>query len=77
MKQLTSRPAGHFDGRNFMTRDVVAYYELRHGLGFAELAQGEGISRQPIFGVTVEPNRALGKLFQSKRAALDYIEALS
>jgi len=74
-------PRGVFRGKNFMTPDVLSYYKLR--VGYAELSEGTGINRQPIFGVTVRPDtwedgkQARSKMFQSKTAAMDYIESLS
>lgn len=68
---------GVFKGLNFMTPNVIMYYKLRKG--YAELSEGTGISRQPIFGVTVEPDtdRARSKMCQSKSEALAYIESMS
>jgi hypothetical protein len=79
-KLLSKRPPG-FDGQNFMTRDVLGYYKLR--VGYAELSEGRGMSNQPIFGVTVRPDQweegkqARSRLFQSRSAALNYIDELS
>ena len=75
-----SKPPGLFSGKNFMTPDVLGYYRLRKG--YAELSEGTGLSRQPIYGVTVQvrdgvPESAASQLFQSKQAALDHIRALS
>lgn len=70
-------PRGLFRGANFMTPDVLACYRLRRG--YAEISQGTGISRQPIFGVTVRPKDAPSRsqLFQSLAAARAYVEELS
>lgn len=68
-------PSGLFRGTNFMTPNISMYYRLREG--YAELSEGRGMSNQPIFGVTVRPEDGRSKLFQSKSAALDYIEELS
>jgi hypothetical protein len=72
-------PLGLFKGRNFMTPNITGYYKLRHG--YAELSRGEGIDRQPIYGVTVLPDPdSLGsrsKLFHSEQQARAYIEELS
>jgi hypothetical protein len=69
-------PVGLFKGVNFMTPNVVAYYELPGG-NFAEISEGRGMSNQPIFGVTVRPDSTKGKLFQSMAAALGYVEEMS
>lgn len=73
-----SPPRGLFQGNNFMTPRVLAYYKLRKG--YAELSEGEGMSRQPIFGVTVRPEPKgvrLSKLFQSRAEAERYIAEMS
>ena len=77
LKQRQSVPKGTFEGKNFMTPKVLSYYKLRKG--YAELSQGEGMKREPIFGVTVspDPERAISKLCFSRDEALRYIEALS
>lgn len=65
-------------GRNFMTPDILGFYKLREG--YAELSTGEGMSRQPVYGVTVipdEPVNARSKLCQSEQEALDYIRSMS
>lgn len=70
--------------KNIMTPTVLGYAKLRKGMGWAELSEGTGISRQPIFGVTVrsmddeqsKTNRDLSKLFQSRREAERHIEQL-
>jgi hypothetical protein len=72
------KPQGVFKGRNFMTPDVLMYFKLRKG--YAELSEGTGLNRQPIFGVTVEPDtpdRARSKVCQSKSEALAYIRSMS
>lgn len=74
----TNAPAGLFIGSNFMTPTILGYVKLRAGL-YAELSQGEGMSRQPIWGVTVRPDdgHKLSKGgYQSRRDAEDYIEEL-
>jgi hypothetical protein len=82
MKKV-SKPDGLFRGRNFMTPDVIAYYKLYKG--YAELSDGTGFNRQPIYGVTVQgygetldgiPDTA-SRMFRSKAEALSYIQALS
>lgn len=84
VKPRASIPAGYrklFKGENFMTPNRVGWFKLR--VGFAELSEGEGMSRQTIYGVTVRPDKwedgqqGLSRLFQSKAAAMDYIELLS
>jgi hypothetical protein len=75
-----SPPRGLFRGTNFMTPTVLAYFKLRHGSGWAELSEGRGMSNQLIYGVTVRPDTTeprRSKLFQSRSAAMDYIEELS
>lgn len=80
-------PRGIFRGTNFMTPDVIAYFKLRHGLGWAELTSGTGIEHEPIFGVTVRdymgedpgrntPGGNLSKMFFSEREAREYIKSL-
>jgi hypothetical protein len=82
MKKVT-KPDGLFRGRNFMTPDAIAYYQLYKG--YAELSEGTGMSRQTIYGVTVQgygetldgiPDSA-SRMFRSKSEALSYIKALS
>jgi hypothetical protein len=64
-----------------MTPNRLGYFKLR--VGYAELSQGRGMSQQPIFGVTVRPDvwedgkQARSRLFQSKAAAMEYIESLT
>jgi len=76
--QWTNAPAGLFIGQNFMTPRIIGYVKLKAGL-YAELSQGEGMSRQPIFGVTVRPDdeHKLSKGgYQSRQDAEEYIEEL-
>lgn len=70
-------PKGTFKGSNFMTPHVIAYYKLRKG--YAELSEGTGMSRQPIYGVTVHPDsdRTRSKLCHSHSEALEYIGSMS
>lgn len=75
-----SKPSGLFNGKNFMTPDIMAYYKLYKG--YAELSKGTGLKYQPIFGVTVQTHggeiaSTASRLFQSQQEALDYIKALS
>jgi len=76
-----AKPKGVFKGGNFMTPNVLGFYKLR--VGYAELSEGTGMDHQLIFGVTVRPDKweegkqARSKLFQSKAAAMEYIESLS
>lgn len=82
-----SAPRGVFPGKNFMTPHIEGYYKLREG--YAELSSGEGMTREPIFGVTVrglarandDVGRALererSKMFHSRKAAIDYIKEMS
>lgn len=73
-----------FPGRNFMTPAPIDYYvgEWRGRKVYVELSRGEGMSRQPIFGVTVRWDTGLpirldqgdpSNLFQSEAAARRYI----
>jgi len=81
VKPVGRVPSGLFEGDNFMTPNRLGFFKLR--VGYAELAEGRGMSQQPIFGVTVRPDKweegkqARSKLFQSKAAAMEYIESLS
>lgn len=75
-------PRGLFQGTNFMTPNVIGYFKLRKGLGYAELSHGTGINNQPIYGVTIRPRAANGSedlstLCQSRAEAERYIEGLS
>jgi len=76
-----ARPKGVFKGDNFMTPNALGYFKLR--VGHAELSEGRGMSQQAIFGVTVRPDKwedgkqARSQMFQSKAAAMEYIESLS
>jgi hypothetical protein len=71
---MSTPPAGLFEGRNFMTPDIVAYFNLGDGV-WAELSTGTGMSRQPIFGVTIrpDPGNKRSKMFQSRAQAMRYI----
>lgn len=66
-------------GPNIMTPDVEGYYSLADG-GVIELASGSGFAGpHRIWGVSVRPDKTLGKLFQGRNAereARDYIESL-
>jgi len=81
MLRAIAAPRGVFKGHNFMTPNIHAHYKLREG--YAELSTGEGIYREPIFGVTVRKHDGthfspeLSKLFHSKAEALEYIRSLS
>lgn len=80
VKPLARAPKGLFDGDNFMTPNLLGFYKLRDG--YAELSEGRGMNNQPIFGVTVRPEPAeyekrRSRLFQSKSAAMEYIETLT
>lgn len=76
-----SPPAGVFSGVNIMTPSIVGYVKLAPGLGWAELSNGTGIYREPIFGVAVrdtgnvDPHK-LSKLFYSRKEAEQYIRLL-
>src|SRR5215471_15902956 len=78
---MTSPPRGLFEGKNIMTPDVLAYFNLGDGR-WAELTEGRGINRQPIFGVTVRPRPAdiaddPSKLCHSKAEAMRFINSLT
>ena len=77
MKFTHRKPHGFFDGKNFITPEVLGYYRLAKG--YAELSKGKGINGQFIYGVTVQPDedRTKSKLFQLQSAALAYIRELS
>lgn len=68
---------------NFITPDVLSYYTLKNGL-YVELSQGEGITHEKIYGVTViETNgkdyikrHDLSKPFHNKKDAIEYIKSL-
>ena len=75
VKPVGRVPSGMFAGSNFMTPNRLGYFQLR--VGYAELSEGRGMSHQPIFGVTVRPDEARSRLFQSKAAAMEYIESLT
>jgi hypothetical protein len=71
--------------RNFMTPDLISYG--KSGRFVYELSQGEGFSREPIYGVTVLEitNGAMGttvrrhdlsKMFFNIRDALSYAKNL-
>jgi hypothetical protein len=67
---------------NFMTPDIIARGMTKSGRFAWELSQGEGINRQPIYGVTVldaatrESEHSLCCLFQSRLLANDHIDEL-
>jgi hypothetical protein len=65
---------------NIITPEVIGYYRLRDGR-YAELSEGYGLERRPLFGVTIEPRRGPGdtasQCFASRAQALQYIDALS
>lgn len=75
----------HFRDRNIMTPHILRHYvgKLDGKTCYIELSRGEGISREPIFGVTVtradwHRDRACkdaSKLFESEQDALRYINA--
>lgn len=78
LKRIDKPDAFKSAGRNFMTPTVLGFYKLRKG--YAELSTGEGMSRQPIYGVTVrpdEPVNARSKLCHSEEEALAYIRSMS
>lgn len=75
-------PRGVFQGQNFMTPHIIAYYKLREG--YAELSEGDLIlSSGTLYGVTVKTHTGTSfdpdpsKPFTSQREAIAYIESLS
>jgi hypothetical protein len=63
VKPRASIPADYwkmFKGENFMTPHRMGFFKLR--VGYAELNQGEGMSRQPIYGVTQHDWHMTGNL---------------
>lgn len=75
--QAITPPSGVFQGKNFMTPNVLGYFKLRPGYGYAELSEGRGMDGERIFGVTVRPDRTMGRLFHSRADAQEYILSLS
>ena len=77
-----AEPDGVFQGVNFMTNHILGYRQIKPGL-WAELSTGRGIQGEKIFGVTVRKSGGertdpdLSKLFWSRSAADEYVEALS
>lgn len=65
-------------GKNFMTPNVLGYYKIKNGA--AELAKGEGITGNIMYGVTVvqdnEHNHNLSQSFLSEWKAREYIKNL-
>jgi len=47
-------PRGTFQGTNFMTPEVKAYYKRTIGgrVAYVELSEGSGFNHEPIYGVT-------------------------
>jgi len=77
MKRLTSKPREFVGfGANFMTPNVLSYWRV--GKLAVEISQGEGIRREPIFGVTVKPDETfkLSKMVTSLALAMHYLEEL-
>ena len=70
MLQTIAQPAGVFRGRNFMTPNVLRYYRKTFAgrTAYVELSEGEGMRREPIFGVTVRD--AIGERFAPDPSAL-------
>ena len=68
-------PRGLFQGTNFMTPTWVGYFKLA-GDNWAELSRGYGMNEEPIWGVTVRPDKSLGKLFHTQQDAVLYITGL-
>lgn len=70
----------HIKGKNIMTPNIIGYGVHRD---FAyELSSGEGINREPIFGVTILERKSgyhrhdLSKMFYSLEEARNYLKAL-
>ena len=84
MQRVTNIPHGTFTGRNMMTPDILGFYRVSIGAGFAyvELSTGSGFFGGEIFGVTVR--RAGGErldpdpsgCYESKADALEAIKKL-
>ena len=74
-----NKPHCVFGGKNIMTPDVLGYFKLRRGLGYAELSEGEGFVHEAIYGVTIrpDPTHGLSQMFHSRSKAESYIESLS
>lgn len=49
-----TKPRGIFRGVNFMTPRILAFYRVTVAgrTAYVELSEGEGLDREPIFGVT-------------------------
>lgn len=78
MTPCANPPSGLFPNRNFMTPDIGGYYKLRKG--YAELSGGTGIDNEPIYGVTVRPEKPddrRSQMFHSLKEAKAYIESMS
>lgn len=83
-KEKIARELFHkvYDGRaNFMTPDI-----LRYGItdGYAwEISEGTGISKEPIFGLTVinvmlgTPNRELSGMYNSFEEAIKKAKSIT
>lgn len=54
-REVTTVPRGVFQGRNFMTPDVLSYYVTGHQgrTAYVEVSEGRGMDGGRIFGVTV------------------------
>ena len=77
---MAKSAASYFKGHNFMTPNVIKYYNTK--LYAVELSSGRGIYNQPIYGVSVidkgtkelRPDKST--LFQHQVLAEEYIEQL-
>lgn len=67
-------------GRNFITPEVIDYYDLPNGL-MVELSEGKGLDNEPLYGVSVmgddgEIIQPQSKLFWDRWEANAYIVGL-
>lgn len=69
-----------FSGTNFMTPEIIGYWSIKDGdvTRHVEISKGEGLSHEPIYGVTVRPDREvkLSRPFWSLDDAMEYLEQI-
>lgn len=55
LEHYRAYPRGVFRGTNFMTPHILGHYKVKHNgrSVFVELSTGEGMDREPMWGVTV------------------------
>lgn len=78
--KLREKPSVVFKGKNFITPNVIGYYQ--NGGIYAELSSGTGFLGNPVFGCTfqrLEDGKAiclddLSQLFYTEPEALVYID---